>query len=130
MIAACSRALRRIALSFVRTTQPRLPASLSHASSRASSANCDACSSTWNPAARRASTIFRPSDRSTNQVNGSGGFTRLAPDRVLDLSGVEAIVLREFGDRLSGAVALGHDAGLDASASDDRLAEATARVDH
>src|SRR5207302_9132806 len=73
---------------------------------------------------------FRPSDRSMNQVSGSGGFTRLAPDRVLDLSGVEAIVLRELGDRLTRVVALGHDAGLDARAGDDWLAEAATRIDH
>src|SRR5438132_9312495 len=42
----------------------------------------------------------------------------------------EAIVLRELGHGLAGAIALGHDAGLDARASDDRLAEATARVDY
>src|SRR3989454_9139702 len=129
-MAASSSALRRTALSLVRTAQPQRPASASHSASGASSAKCALCSSTWNPAARRSTTIFRPSDRSTTQVNGSGGFTRLAPDRVLDLSGVEAIVLRELGDGLASAVALGHDAGLDARAGDDRLAETAARIDH
>src|SRR5438445_7066637 len=115
-MAANSSALRRTALSLVRTAHPRRPASASHSASGASSAKCALCSSTWNPAARRSATIFRPRDRSTNQVNGSGGFTRLAPDRVLDLSGVEAVVLRELGDRLSSAVSLGDDARLDAGA--------------
>src|SRR5712691_4194247 len=129
-IAASSSALRRTALSFVRTTHPRRPASPSHSTSGASSAKCAECSSTWNPAARRSATILRPSDRSMNQVKGSGGFTRLAPDRVLDLLGIETVVLRELGDGLAGAVSLGDDAGLDPGAGDDWLAEATARVDH
>src|SRR2546426_3194385 len=129
-MAASSSALRRTALSLVRTAQPQRPASLSHSESGASSAKCAVCSSTWNPAARRSTTIFRPRDRSTNQVNGSGGFTRLAPDCVLDLSGVEAIVLRELSHGLAGAIALGHDAGLDARAGDDWLAEAATWIDH
>src|SRR5512132_11894 len=60
---------------------------------------------------------------------GSGSFTRLAPDRVLDLLQAYAVVLCEHEDRLPGAVASGHDPGLDPGARDDRLAEAAARID-
>src|SRR5262249_28718742 len=47
----------------------------------------------------------------------------------LDLLRVEAVVLRELGDRLSSAVSLGDDSGLDASAGDDRLPKTATGID-
>ena len=51
-------------------------------------------------------------------------------DRVLDLLGIEAEVLRELSNRLPGVVSLGDDAGLNSCASNDWLAKPTPRVDH
>jgi len=65
-----------------------------------------------------------------NHVKGSGSFTRLAPDRVLDLLRIEAVVLRELSNRLSGVVSLVHNAGLYSCASNDWLAKATAWINH
>jgi len=52
------------------------------------------------------------------------------PDRVLDLLGIEAVVLRELSNRLPGVVSLGDDAGLSFCPSNDWLAKPTPRVDH
>jgi hypothetical protein len=68
--------------------------------------------------------------RSTKNVNGSGSFTRLASDRILDLLEVDPVILSEHQNRLTCTISPGHDTRFDAGSRNHRLSKASTRIHH